>query len=76
MYKNDIFSIKGKRDTLESLPVTRVKNREENNTASSEDDDNYFMLWQFLESEEILDHFDFFKNAGKNFLVKGSAIFR
>lgn len=65
MYKNDIFSIKGKRETLESLPQAKACGREENNTASSEEEDNYFMLWQFLDSSEIFDQFDFFKNAGK-----------
>lgn len=65
MYKNDIFSIKGKKETLESLPQAKAGGREENNTASSEEEDNYFMLWQFLDSSEIFDQFDFFKNAGK-----------
>uniref|UniRef100_K1QKD8 Cytosolic carboxypeptidase 2 n=1 Tax=Magallana gigas TaxID=29159 RepID=K1QKD8_MAGGI len=66
MYNNDIFSIKGKKETLESLPAVakeKTKEQENNCTASSEEDDNYYMLWQFLDSSEILDHFDFFKNA-------------
>lgn len=71
MYKNDIFSIKGKKESLESLPAVnakeKTKEQENNCTASSEEDDNYYMLWQFLDSSEILDHFDFFKNAGNVF---------
>lgn len=73
MYKNDIFSIKGKKESLESLPAVnakqKTKEQENNCTASSEEDDNYYMLWQFLDSSEILDHFDFFKNAGNMFLA-------
>lgn len=58
MYNNDIFSIKGKKETLESLPaVAKEKTKEQENicTASSDEDDNYYMLWQFLDSSEILD---------------------